>query len=163
VNDIFEHNACPCGSGLAYGDCCRWLHLGKRQAATPVELMRSRYSAFVLRDARYLARSWHPATRPQRLNLQDMEDIHWTGLEIVSAPAVQAGDTRGTVEFRASCEQSGRREILHEISCFVRHKGKWLYFDGEASPELPGKSDIARNDPCACGSGRKYKRCCGRR
>ena len=34
--------------------------------------------------------------------------------------------------------------------------------DGTVSPRASSKKKVGRNDPCPCGSGKKYKHCCGR-
>jgi len=85
--------------------------------------MRSRYSAFVRRDADYLLASWHPSTRPTRLNLDP--DVRWLGLEVISASG-GVFDTTGLVEFRATHEQG----VQTERSRFVREDGRWYYLDG---------------------------------
>lgn len=87
--------------------------------------MRSRFSAFALGDSAYLLASWHPSTRPARVDLDPA--VRWLGLEIVAA---QGGvfDTEGTVEFRASHD----RGVQHERSRFRREGGRWYYLDGVA-------------------------------
>src|SRR5687768_3972846 len=90
---------CPCGLPAPYADCCGSLHAGRTTAITADQLMRSRYSAFVVRDAPYLLRTWSSETRPRTLPLYD--DFEWTGLEILSTTGGTAFHTEGTVEFRA--------------------------------------------------------------
>lgn len=125
-----ENTHCPCGSGQTYADCCRPLHDGAARATTAVALMRSRFSAFARGRADYLLSSWHPSTRPARLDLDDM--ITWRRLQIVDTEAGGADDTAGVVEFRAQYEQDGRRHILHERSRFSRLRdGSWRYVDGD--------------------------------
>jgi SEC-C motif-containing protein len=87
--------------------------------------MRSRYSAFVLRDSEYLLASWHPSTRPKRLTLDP--NIRWIGLEVLSASG-SVFDTTGMVEFRATHDQGAQTER----SQFVREGGRWYYVDGVA-------------------------------
>lgn len=87
--------------------------------------MRSRYSAFVKGDAEYLLRTWHPGTRPGRLELDPR--MRWTGLEILDTTDGSAFHTTGTVTFRASY----RGGALHERSRFERVAGAWVYVDGE--------------------------------
>jgi SEC-C motif-containing protein len=91
--------------------------------------MRSRFTAFVVGDARYLAASWHPRTRPDDLSLDPA--LRWTGLEIVQTEAGGKDDPRGIVEFRAGWRHGGDRGELHERSRFVRRSGLWFYVDGE--------------------------------
>lgn len=121
---------CPCGSGQAYPDCCEPLHDGTVVAGTAEALMRSRFSAFARGRADYLLSSWHPGTRPTRLDLDDQ--ITWRRLQIVDTEAGGADDDTGIVEFRAQYLQDGRRHILHERSRFRRGgDGCWRYVDGE--------------------------------
>lgn len=87
--------------------------------------MRSRYSAFVTEDSAYLLRTWHPRTRPARLDLDP--GVRWTGLEILGAGDGSAFHSAGTVEFRASY----RGGSLHELSRFERVDGAWVYVDGD--------------------------------
>lgn len=122
--------ACPCGHGRDYARCCQPLHQGA-PAADAEALMRSRYSAYVLQDAGYLVRSWHPGTRPATV---DFEPVRWLGLE-VRAHRVTGPDT-ATVEFVARCRSGGGpAQRLHEVSRFVREDGHWFYVDG-----VPGDS-----------------------
>ncbi|MGW0161824.1 YchJ family protein [Mycobacterium sp. NPDC003323] len=123
---------CPCGSGRSYPDCCRPCHDGSTPAPTAVALMRSRYSAFALGLPDYLLLSWHPGTRPRRLDLDDT--MTWRRLQIVDTEAGGIDDDSGIVEFRAQYEQHGRRHILHERSRFNRARdGAWQYVDGDVS------------------------------
>ena len=94
---------CPCGSGETYGACCGPLHDGSGRAATAEQLMRSRYSAFVVGDTTYLLASWHPSTRPTSLQLD--AGTSWRFLEIVATSGGGLLDTEGVVEFRASGEK----------------------------------------------------------
>ncbi|WP_240771087.1 YchJ family metal-binding protein [Nocardioides sp. GY 10113] len=111
---------------------------GSRSASTAEQLMRSRYSAFVVGDADYLLDTWHPATRPDRIDLDDR--LRWTGLRILATEAGGAEDARGIVEFAADHvlttpdggEQAG---TLHETSRFSRQSGRWLYVRGRLHDE----------------------------
>lgn len=120
---------CPCGSGDTYGSCCGPLHAGRRAAPTAPQLMRSRYSAFVVGDGAYLARTWHPSTRPGELVLDD--GTGWLRLDIVDVVAGGPFDDRGEVEFRAISRDANGRHVLHERSRFVREHGRWSYVDGD--------------------------------
>jgi SEC-C motif-containing protein len=115
--------------------------------------MRSRYSAFAIEDADYLSATWHSQTRPQNLSLEP--DTHWLRLEIVDSS--ERGDD-GEVTFIATFREKQEWLRLSETSRFIRENGRWYYLDGNASFETfkPG-----RNDPCPCGSGQKFKKCCG--
>jgi SEC-C motif-containing protein len=130
--------------------------------------MRSRYTAFVLRDAEYLLSTWDAAERPPRLDLKK-DQTEWLGLEILRTESGGEQDGEGRVEFIARFRLHGVEQALHENSRFRRQDGRWLYVDGDtqvrgAPAQRPEKAapSVGRNDPCPCGSGQKWKRCCGR-
>ena len=91
-NDPMAGVSCPCGSGALYADCCEPLHDGA-VASTAEKLMRSRFSAFALGRASYLLASWHPLTRPARLDLD--ADVTWRRLQVVDVVAGGTGDADG--------------------------------------------------------------------
>jgi SEC-C motif-containing protein len=121
---------CPCGTGLSLPECCGRLHDGTATAATAEQLMRSRYSAFVLGRPEYLRETWHPRTRPAALDLD--RDVRWTGLDVLATTGGSPLEAEGTVEFRASYVVAGRPGAQHERSRFRRERGRWLYLDGVA-------------------------------
>lgn len=125
---------CACGTGIPYGECCGRLHRGEAAARTAEELMRSRFSAFAVHDEPYLLKSWHPATRPDRVDFDPA--MRWTRLEIVRTEDGGPDDAKGVVEFRAHYSAPGSAGgsadgMLHEISRFVRHDGAWVYVRGK--------------------------------
>ncbi|MYY07128.1 MULTISPECIES: YchJ family metal-binding protein [unclassified Streptomyces] len=115
---------CPCGLPAGYAECCGRLHAGAA-APTCEALMRSRYAAFVVRDAGYLLRTWHPDHRPDVLDLDPGQ--RWQGLEVLGTTEGSAFHTTGTVTFRAHYEVGGHPGSLHEKSRFVRYGGAWVY------------------------------------
>ena len=143
---------CPCGSGRAYSDCCKPLHTGSKKAQTPEELMRSRYSAFALGNAEYLYNTsllkHHAPDELEALKMQ-MNRAEWLRLDVVSA-------SDDSVEFKAYYRDSGSIHLLHETSTFVYENGQWFYDEG-----ILYSTKIERNEACPCGSGKKYKKCCG--
>lgn len=150
-----EQPSCPCGSGRDYTQCCGVYHRGEQQAATAEALMRSRYAAYVRGDSAYLMRTWHVRTRPEQLALADQPV--WQRLEILDCVAGQPDDVEGVVEFVAHYMSEQSPGSLRERSRFVYEQGAWFYLDGQVGQ--PTK--IGRNAPCPCGSGKKYKHCCG--
>lgn len=148
-----NYGNCPCGSGKATDDCCGRYHAGAA-APSAEALMRSRYSAYVLKNSLYLHDTWHPSTRPADLDISH-DETPWQRLQIIATAKGEEDDNEGVVEF-AACYQGGQ---LHERSRFVREGGRWFYLDGELLPPLEEK--VGRNAPCPCGSGKKFKRCCG--
>jgi SEC-C motif-containing protein len=122
--------ACPCGSALSYAGCCGRFHAGPLHLSAPdaEALMRSRYCAYVLGLEPYLLATWHPDTRPARIDA-DPAGLRWLGLE-VRRHVCQDAD-HATVEFVARSKQAGRAHRLHETSRFVREDGRWYYLDGD--------------------------------
>jgi SEC-C motif-containing protein len=116
---------CPCGGGK-YAACCESFHQGE-PAPTAERLMRSRYSAFVLKLEPYLLATWHASTRPATLSLEN-DNTQWLGLTIKQHQ--DDGPDQATVEFVARYKSNGRACKLHETSRFVRENGRWFYVDG---------------------------------
>lgn len=147
---------CPCMSGKSYQECCQPKHARLYPANHPEALMRSRYCAFVLQLWDYLLDTHHPDFRGDlsKQMLADGSDIQWLGLEVLDA--CNANNT-GIVTFKAWFKQAGKVSAIFECSQFLRVNDAWLYTEGEQfNAELP-----ARNDPCVCQSGKKFKKCCG--
>lgn len=147
-----DRTACPCGSGTPLADCCGRYYAGEL-APTPEALMRSRYSAFVLDLTDYLLATWHPSTRPSSLEA-DAATV-WKRLEVLESGVEGEG---GWVHFRATFHVGRRWSVLEEASRFVREAGHWFYLDGTP---VVHRLKPGRNTPCPCGSGRKFKACCG--
>lgn len=147
---------CPCGTGDTYATCCQPIVQGMKKAITATQLMQSRYSAFVLKEADHILRSWHESSRPRSLNF-DAHPVTWLGLEIHASKAGQATDDDGSVEFTSSYLEHGQLCRLRETSDFVKENGEWYYKRGECHVT---KEKIERNRACPCGSGKKFKRCC---
>lgn len=114
--------------------------------------MRSRYCAFVLKLSDYLLATWHSSTCPERLELEPSPD--WASLRILST--TEKGSA-GAVHFRAIYRAGESWGYLEEHSDFIREQGRWYYVSGDTSE---GQLKPGRNEPCPCGSGRKYKSCC---
>jgi len=100
-----------------------------RGAPTAEALMRSRYTAFVLRDAPYLLATWAVASRPGRLSTSALTD--WKRLLIQDTVAGGSADATGEVQFTAVYVDGGRRGRQQERSSFRREDGRWYYVDGE--------------------------------
>ncbi|KPI30311.1 UPF0225 protein ychJ [Actinobacteria bacterium OV450] len=122
---------CPCGLPAPYPECCGRFHSGAQQAPTAELLMRSRFSAFSVGDTAYLLRSWHPSTRPGRLDLDPGQ--RWERLEILATERGGMFETEGSVEFRAYYREGRHSGSLHEHSAFTREAGAWVYV-GPLSP-----------------------------
>jgi len=163
---------CPCGSGRLLAECCLPVIRGEREAANPEELMRSRYSAFALGEVDWIMASHHPDTVGE-IDRDEVEQwsasSEWLGLRIRETEGGESGDDTGTVTFRARYKVQGRQVDHVEHAHFEKDGASWRFHsvleeeDG-GGPELVPvgpSSTTGRNDPCPCGSGRKYKKCCG--
>lgn len=122
-------SVCPCGSGRDLDTCCGPLVYDGLPAATAEELMRSRYTAFVVGDAAHLWRTWHPRTRPREV---DPGGVRWTGLVILDVVAGGPDDETGEVEFEAHHTGPDGPGVHHERSTFERRGGRWTYLAGAA-------------------------------
>jgi len=158
---------CPCGSGTLYQNCCEPAHTGIEPSKTAEALMRSRYSAYAKHCVSYLGDTLHPDYR-QDWSEEDTktwaENSEWVSLEILNKDKGQEKDSTGVVEFAANFKEKGILKRHHELSNFVKQDDKWYYVDG-ATPKpvtIRNKSPkVGRNEKCPCGSGLKYKKCCG--
>lgn len=121
------HGPCPCGSRRAYGICCQRWHDGEVPPDAEA-LMRSRYTAYVLKLEDYVLATWHPRTRPAELNLAT-PPRRWLDLKVLRHETGTA-DT-AIVEFIARYKAGGRISNLRETSRFVREDDRWVYLDGD--------------------------------
>ncbi|ADW19405.1 SEC-C motif domain protein [Desulfobulbus propionicus DSM 2032] len=153
--------SCPCGSGVVYADCCEPLLSGRSRANTALALMRSRYTAYVRAAVGYLLATWHPSTRPSTIDSTTIPA--WCDLVILRTDRGGEKDGEGVVEFRATARTGDGLIHLHEISRFVCEEGQWFYVAGQLVEDGPDRraDKVGRNSPCPCGSGKKFKRCCG--
>ena len=159
---------CPCGSGRAYEECCERYIEGRVPAPTAEALMRSRYTAHALRKFDYLNETVHPDLRSETDHAemqQWSEAVEWTGLDILSTRKGTADDDTGEVSFEAHYAVRGMPQSMREDAFFRREDNRWYYVDGNVYGQEPYRREtpkIGRNEPCPCGSGKKYKKCCGK-
>ncbi|MFY0642558.1 MAG: YchJ family protein [Bermanella sp.] len=144
---------CPCQqqqhNARSYQQCCEPFHQGDIPA-TAEQLMRSRFSGYVLGLSQYISDTWHASTRPNGLDLSP--DANWLKLDIVKAHDKQ-------VHFRAFFKDNNEFAVLEETSNFVFESDHWLYVNGTTDTYT---IELGRNDVCLCGSGKKFKKCCQR-
>jgi len=144
-------NYCPCGSQKKFDHCCGKFINSTHKPANPEQLMRSRYSAYALKNSLYLLKSWHHSTRPESLELEK-DSTQWKALKIISA-------NKNHVHFAAYFTQdtlnNKKMYALTENSSFTNEEG-WFYVNGEDVKTV----QLTKNMPCPCRSGKKYKRCC---
>jgi SEC-C motif-containing protein len=117
--------SCFCGLPAPYDDCCGRFHRGDAKAPTAERLMRSRFSAFHVGDEAYLLRTWHPSTRPPRIDFG--KALRWQRLEVLQTAGGSYLDTDGTVHFRAHYIERNHAGHMDEHSRFVVQDGAWLY------------------------------------
>jgi SEC-C motif-containing protein len=121
---------CPCGSTKIYDDCCGPFHRNEKRPVKAESLMRSRYSAFVLKLDDYVLSTWDVSNRPKKAGLTE-SPVEWMGLDVIDCKKGLAADGRGLVEFKAYYKLEGNKYTLHETSRFVKKQGRWFYLDGK--------------------------------
>lgn len=116
---------CPCGSLKKYNNCCALIHNNIFEAKTAEQLMRSRYTAFVIANGTFLQKSHASKTRPNTREQKDLlhwtKSVDWIKLEILKS-------TKDTVEFKAFFQLNGKLDVIHEKSQFIIENGYWVYF-----------------------------------
>ncbi len=167
--------SCPCGSEKEYSVCCELYISGAKVAPTPEALMRSRYTAYAKGVEPYLKETLAPESRgdydPNAVK-EWSQKSEWLGLTIESAK----GDT---VEFTAKYKTNEKVVEHHEVSKFKKIGERWYFLSGDSHVHEEGKGHehhhepiapikregekVGRNDPCACGSGKKFKKCCAQK
>ena len=144
--------SCICGNNKSFDECCSPIISGKKKALHIEELMRSRYSAYVRGDGSYLVLSSIEENRYEddaKLIEEFSSKVDWLKLDILHVEP-------NIVEFKAYYKEGDTIKVLHEKSNFILQDETWFYVDGELF-----NSKIERNEPCPCGSGKKFKKCCG--
>lgn len=161
-------NNCPCGSSITYEECCCPIIKGERKAETAEQLMRARYSAYVKKELDYILTSLHPDSQSdydEKSTRAWAESAEWHKIEILETFGGGETDIEGQVEFVVSYSENGAEKEHHELATFKKESGTWYFVSGKmASPKQFVRSTpkSGRNDPCVCGSGKKYKKCCGK-
>lgn len=168
---------CPCGLSSSYTDCCAPLIRGAIFADTAEDLLRSRYTAYYLKNWDYLALTTHPAERGDALKKGFAgrgEGVQWKRLEVLGCKNGGRADSEGEVTFVAYYAENGVEKSLSESSAFLKEDGRWYYSEKRSKkrsvqpaaqspkPFVRSQTKVGRNDPCSCGSGKKFKKCCGK-
>jgi SEC-C motif-containing protein len=153
---------CPCGRGPTFAECCEPILQEKRPAATAEELMRSRFTAHVARDFAHLHRTYLETSREPYVPDPEVTPRDWTRL-VIHAHDVGPKPDMAYVDFTATYREGDAEHALHEKAEFQRIEGIWFYTRAVREGPAPIKSahaKVGRNDPCPCGSGKKFKQCC---
>ena len=115
---------CPCDSSKLYSDCCKKAHQDIASVTTAEQLMRSRYSAFVIANIDYLQKSHHTTTRPSKFEKKEIlawtKSVEWVKLDVLQS-------TENTVTFKAFFYENGSLNCIHENSLFEKENGYWVY------------------------------------
>ncbi|MEI7946654.1 MAG: YchJ family protein [bacterium] len=158
---------CPCGSGQKFDVCCEPFLLEQASPKTAAQLMRSRYCAYAMGVIDYLYKTSGPRVRKEfdaENSRKWAESAKWNGMEIVKTEGGSETDTTGTVEFIARYAVKEKEFEHHEVAQFEKVDDTWAFIDGKIFGTEPMRREapkVGRNDPCVCGSGKKYKKCCG--
>lgn len=158
---------CPCKSGKLFDDCCGPFIQGEQFPETAKALMRSRYSAHTLGNFDYIIKTTAPESQ-EDLDKDSMEtqskNLDWVQLDILETTDGGKADDKGTVTFSARYLHKSQVNAHVEKSEFRKDDdGHWLYVDGDMNPTITPRTTkkVGRNEPCPCGSGKKFKKCCG--
>jgi len=153
---------CSCGSGLDFALCCEPVITGKKPAETAEKLMRARFTGHVLNDGKFLHFSYLPTSRQPYVEEADTAPLAWTSL-VIHGHEPEVKPNVSNVDFTAYFnDDQGNPGALHEKSEFHRINGNWLFARTLRQGPAPVKAavKVGRNDPCPCGSGKKFKQCC---
>ena len=159
---------CPCGSGKTYAECCEPIIKGTKKAPTAESLMRARYTAYEKQEIDFIINTCEDSVEVAEIDRKATEDWSknstWHGLQILRTEKGTESDEEGVVEFEATYTRKQIRDVHHEMAYFKKINGEWVYSVGQLKTTTVVREGekIGRNDPCPCGSGKKYKKCCGR-
>ncbi len=159
---------CPCGSKKPCSACCEPYIAGKAAAPTAEALMRARYTSYATGRIDFIEKTHAPESRAdfdRKASEKWAKDSAWKSLTVVATKNGGPADTTGVVSFIAGFSQGGKDYEHHEIAAFRKEGADWLFVDGKSpKPETHVNTgpDVGRNDPCHCGSGRKFKKCHGK-
>ncbi len=157
-------STCPCGSTKPYSTCCEPIIKGTLPGPTAESVMRARYSAYVKAEIEFITQTQKSENADLEATKKWSEESTWLGLEIVKTEKGLEADETGVVEFIASYINKGLKLNHHEVSEFKKENGKWMYAKGQVIPTQVVRTEpkLGRNDPCHCGSGKKFKQCHGK-
>ena len=160
--------SCPCGTDASFETCCGRFIGGEERPETAEALMRARYTAHVRGAMDFILATHHPSTRTdidEDATARWASESEWLGLQILDVEGGGPDDEVARIEFTARYRDgTRRRHVHHELGVFERYHGQWYFRDAEMPTVRQVRRDApkqGRNDPCACGSGRKHKKCCG--
>ena len=158
---------CPCSSGRPFASCCEPYITGKTAAPTAEALMRARYTSYATDRIDFVEQTHAPESRAdfdRKASEKWAKGSSWKGLTLVAVKGGREDDSTGVVSFVARFGSGGKDYEHHEIATFRKQNGAWCFVYGKSpkpDPFVQTGPDIGRNDPCHCGSGKKFKKCHG--
>ena len=159
---------CPCSSGKDFASCCEPILTRKQKAKTAEQLMRSRYTAYATGNVDWIVDSQSPDGRAfvdRKATEEWSTRATWHRMEVLETKDGGEGDEEGFVDFKAHYTIGDEDIVHHEIASFRKEDGEWFFVDGiEVKPRPYKRLDrkVGPNEPCTCGSGKKFKKCCGK-
>ncbi|SEL26639.1 SEC-C motif-containing protein [Colwellia chukchiensis] len=158
---------CPCGSEQTFAHCCQAIISAEKSANSPLQLMRSRYTAYAMQNADYIYQTYASVSQVAQ-SISEIkawaQQTKWLKLSIHhTSDYVQdlIDQRQAQVEFSAFYLHQGDICCLHENSNFIKERGAWRYLDGEVfSNQII--TTPKRNALCFCASNKKYKHCCAK-
>jgi len=152
---------CFCGNEFTFEQCCQPIINGKMHAKSAEVLMRSRFTAYVIKNYQYIFQTYAPAQRA-KLTVKGLtdsaQDTQWLCLQVLNHKPLK---NTAQVEFKAFYQVYNSYYVMHELSDFIFEDTKWLYTHG-VMQKGSGEFTPERNSQCLCGSGKKFKTCCAR-
>ena len=158
-------NTCPCCSEKLFETCCAPIIQGKAKAKTAEDLLRARYTAFTTGDVDFILGSHHSRTvaEVKRSEIEEWsKSSEWLGLKILEKSEGLETDEKATIIFQAQYRVKEKEEDHFEKSFFEKENGQWKFLDAHGlhqGPYVRPEPKVGRNDPCHCGSGKKFKKC----
>ncbi|OGS39381.1 MAG: hypothetical protein A2506_09225 [Elusimicrobia bacterium RIFOXYD12_FULL_66_9] len=159
---------CPCTSGKPFASCCEPYISGKAAAPTAEALMRARYTSYATGRIDFVEKTHAPESRAdfdRKASEKWARESTWKGLQVLAVKDGTPTDEEGVVSFAARFASGGEDYEHREIATFRKQGGVWHFVDGKSpKPDTFVKSgpEVGRNDPCHCGSGKKFKKCHGK-
>ena len=154
---------CPCCSGKPLNDCCGPYLQNLRSAPTAEALMRSRYTAYTLLDTAYLNKTSKTSKNgdfDEASVTAWAQGVTWLNLDIVDVKDGTAHDKQGEVSYIVRYKERNSEKVIAEQGLFKKIDNEWFYVGAKQSPPSTKLKKVGRNDPCPCGSGLKFKKCC---
>lgn len=151
---------CACGANKEFSECCGPFLEQQQIPQTPEQLMRSRYTAYSMCNIDYIKETMRGKAAigfDAQHAKEWAEQVTWLKLDVIRS--YNENPDLGFVEFTAHFLEHNKKNQLHELSEFHRINNQWFYVDGSERELAPKSKRPARNSPCPCGSGRKFKNC----